>query len=61
MPDDKQAKKKWKVDGMAIQVNVGGINDVPEIMREFVSENNGVFASDDEKAFFSQFCSEKSE
>ena len=46
---------------MAIQVNVGGINDVPEIMREFVSENNGVFASDDEKAFFSQFCSEKSE
>lgn len=46
---------------MAIQVNVGRINDVPEIMREFVSENNGVFAFDDEKAFFRQFCSEKSE
>lgn len=36
---------------MAIQVNVGGINDVPEIMREFVTENNGVFSFDDEKAF----------
>ena len=36
---------------MAIQVNVGGINDVPEIMREFVTENNGVFTYDEEKAF----------
>ena len=39
------------MDGIAIQVNVGGINDVPEIMREFVTENNGVFSFDDEKAF----------
>ena len=36
---------------MAIQVNVGGINEVPEIMREFVTENNGVFSYDEEKAF----------
>ena len=36
---------------MAIQVNVGGINDVPEIMREFVTENNCVFTYDEEKAF----------
>ncbi|MBR2317268.1 MAG: hypothetical protein IKA37_04780, partial [Spirochaetales bacterium] len=36
---------------MAIQVNVGGINDVPEIIRKFVTENNGVFSFDDEKAF----------
>ena len=50
-------QKKWKVDGMAIQVNVGGINDVPEIMRENISFGVGEIVFWEKKRDFVCFWS----
>lgn len=36
---------------MAIQVTAKSLDEIPEVMREFVTENDGVFSYDAEKAF----------
>jgi len=36
---------------MAIQVTAKSLDEIPEVMREFVTENDGVFSYDEEKAF----------
>lgn len=36
---------------MAVNVQVNSIDEIPEVMREFVTENDGVFSYDEERAF----------